>query len=93
MYHIEKLKQAGLIREEGAGYVADKVMLKNLVRFRSMLIPRYFFYFLFFTLGVVLELTFLRPPIVTREYFVAVAFTSTAAVAFGIEAYSHWRGI
>lgn len=93
LYHLEKLKEAGLIKEEGIGYVADKVLLRNLVRFRSTLIPRYFFYFLFFTLGTILELTLLRPPIVTREYFIAVMFTSAAAIAFGIETYSYWRGI
>jgi DNA-binding transcriptional ArsR family regulator len=93
VYHLEKLKEAGLIKEEGIGYVADKVLLRNLVRFRSTLIPRYFFYFLFFTLGTILELTLLRPPIVTREYLIAVMFTSAAAIAFGIETYSYWRGI
>jgi len=40
-----------------------------------------------------LELTLLRPPIVTREYLIAVMFTSAAAIAFGIETYSYWRGI
>jgi len=93
IYHLEKLKEAGLIKEEGMGYVADRVLLRNVVRFRSTLIPRYFFYFLFFTLGAILELTLLRPPVVTREYLIAVMFTSAAAIAFGIETYSHWRGI
>jgi len=93
IYHLEKLKEAGLIKEEGIGYVADKVLLRNLVRFRSTLIPRYFFYSLFFTLGTILELTLLRPPVITREYLIAVMFTSAAAIAFGIETYSHWRGI
>jgi len=93
LYHIEKLKEAGLIKEEGLGYVADKVLLRNLVRFRSTLIPRYFFYFLFFTLGTIFELTLLRPPIVTREYLIAVMFTSAAAIGFGVETYSHWHGI
>lgn len=93
LYHIEKLKEAGLIKEEGVGYVADKVLYRNLVRFRSTLIPRYFFYFLFFTLGTLLELTLLKPPIVTKEYLIAVIFTSAAAIAFGVETYFHWRGI
>ena len=93
LYRLKKLKEAGLIKEEDAGYIADRILLRNLVRFRSALIPRYFFYFLFFALGTILELTLLRPPIITREYLVAVIFTSTAAIAFGIETYSCWRGI
>lgn len=90
-YHIDKLKNEGLIKEEMGGYIADKVILKNLVRFRNMLIPRFFFYFLLFTLGFFVEITLLLPPIVTREYAVAVGFTLAAMVAFGVETYLNWR--
>ncbi len=90
-YHIDKLKNEGLIKEETGRYIADKVILKNLVRFRSMLIPRFFFYFLIFTFGSIVESTVLLPPIVTREYFVAVLFTLAAALAFGVETYRNWR--
>jgi predicted DNA-binding transcriptional regulator len=90
-YHIDKLKNEGLIKEEAGGYVADKVVLKNLLRFRNTLIPRFFFYFLVFTFGFVIELTLLLPPIVTREYTVAVGFTLAAAIAFGLETYRNWR--
>lgn len=93
LYHIEKLKNEGLVKEEAGGYVADRVLLAHLVRLKSVLIPRFFFYFLFFSLGAVLELTLFMPPIVTREYLVAVVFTVAAAVAFGLETYLHWRQI
>ncbi len=92
-YHLDKLKEEGLIKEEAGGYTADKVVLKNLVRFRDTLIPRFLFYFLFFTLGVVVELTVLLPPIITREYLVAVVFTLAAAIAFGVETYRQRKGI
>jgi hypothetical protein len=92
-YHIEKLKDEGLIKEEAGGYIADKIILKNLIRFRNMLIPRFFFYFLIFAFGSFLELTVLLPPIITREYLVAVSFTLVAAVAFGFETFRNWRGL
>lgn len=92
-YHLEKLKEEGLIKEETSGYIADKVVLKNLVRFRDMLIPRFFFYFLFFTLGFVVELTVFLPPIITKEYLVAIFFTLGAAIAFGVETYQQSKGI
>ena len=92
-YHIEKLKDDGLIKEEAGGYIADKIILKNLIRFRNMLIPRFFFYFLIFAFGSFLELTVLLPPIITREYLVAVAFTLVAAVTFGFETFRNWRGL
>jgi predicted DNA-binding transcriptional regulator len=90
-YHIDKLKNEGLIKEETSGYIADKVILKNLVRFRNMLIPSFFFYFLVFALGFILEITLLLPSIVTKEYAVAVGFTLAATVAFGVETYINWR--
>ena len=93
LYHVEKLKNEGLIKEELGGYVADKVLLTHLVRFRNMLIPRFFFYFLLFAFGSCLELTILLPPIITREYLVAVSFTLVAAVAFGFETFRNWRGL
>ena len=42
-YHLEKLKEEGLIKEEALGYVPDKIILKNLVRLKNSLIPRFFF--------------------------------------------------
>jgi DNA-binding transcriptional ArsR family regulator len=84
-YHLEKLKNEGLVKEEVGGYVADRIMLLNMVRFGGALVPRFFFYFLFFTLGAVLEVTLLMPHIVTREYFIAVLFTCAAAIGFGFE--------
>lgn len=93
LYHIEKLKENGLVKEEAMGYTADRVLLKNLVRLKNALIPRFFFYFLFFTLAIVIELALFLPHVVTREYFVAVVFTVSAAIAFGIETYLQWRRI
>lgn len=93
LYHLEKLKNERLIKEEAGGYVPDKIVLKQLIRLRSMLIPRFFFCFLIFTFGSVLELTILLPSVITREYLVAVAFTLAASTAFGIETYLNWRGV
>ena len=93
VYHLEKLKEKGLVREEARGYVADKVILKNMIRLRNSLIPRFFFYSLFFALGLVIELTILLPNLVTKEYFVAVMFTLLAAIGFGIETFLQWRRI
>ena len=93
IYHLEKLKEEGLIKEEGLGYVPDKVLLKNLIRFKNALIPRYFFYFLFFSMGLVIELTVFRPVIINKEYFIALTFTALATIVFAFEAHSNWRGL
>lgn len=93
IYHLEKLKEAGLVKEERMGYIADKVLLKNLIRLKSALIPRYFFYFLFFAFGLFLELTLFRPPIISKEYLIALLFTVSAVFVFSLETYSNWRGL
>jgi DNA-binding transcriptional ArsR family regulator len=84
LYHIEKLEEAGLIKKELDGYVADRIVLENLVRFRKFLIPRNFFYTVFFATSLVFLTFFLRPPILTREYVfsLGVIIIATATSAY-----------
>jgi repressor of nif and glnA expression len=79
LYHINKLDEAGLIRKELNGYVVDRVVLENLVRFRRILIPRNLFYMIFLISSLVMLAVFLRPPILTREYVFSLAVISIAA--------------
>ena len=78
LYHINKLEEAGLVRKELNGYVADRIVLRNLIRIRKVLIPRNFFYTVFFATSLVFLLILLRPPILTREYMFSLAVVSTA---------------
>jgi repressor of nif and glnA expression len=79
LYHINKLEEAGLIKKELNGYVVDRVVLENLVRFRRILIPRNLFYMIFLISSLVMLAVFLRPPILTREYVFSLAVISIAA--------------
>jgi len=90
VYHLEKLEQAGLIKKGVTGYIVDRVYLRNLVRLRRLLVPRYFFYALFFTLAVVVELLFLRPVVFSREYAFAFIVTCAAAVSYVYETVKAW---
>jgi DNA-binding MarR family transcriptional regulator len=81
LYHINKLEEAGLIKKELNGYVADRVILQNLVRLRRVLIPRNFFYMIFLLVSLVMLAVFLRPPTLTREYVFSLAVVAVAAVA------------
>ena len=81
LYHISKLEEAGLIKKELAGYVADRIVLENLVRFRRFLIPRNFFYTIFLVTSLIFMVVFLRPPILTREYVFALGVISFATAA------------
>ena len=80
LYHINKLEEAGLIKKELDGYVADRIILENLVRFRRILIPRNFFYMIFLITSLVMLAVLLRPPTLTREYVFSLAVITIAAV-------------
>jgi hypothetical protein len=79
LYHMNKLEEAGLIKKESNGYVADRVILENLIRFRRILIPRNFFYMIFLITSLIMLAVFLRPPIITRDYIFALVVISIAA--------------
>ena len=71
-YHIDKLLQAGLIKEQDKGYIADRIMFENMVRVRRTLIPFQTAYMAFFVVAFLILLTYLRPPEVTSTYFFAL---------------------
>lgn len=79
LYHMNKLEEAGLIKKELDGYVADRIILENLVRLRRILIPRSLFYAIFLVTSLVMLAVFLRPPALTREYVFSLAVISIAA--------------
>jgi DNA-binding Lrp family transcriptional regulator len=79
LYHMNKLEEAGLIKKELNGYVADRIILENLIRFRRILIPRNFFYTIFLLTSLVMLAVFLRPPTLSREYVFSLAVISVAA--------------
>jgi hypothetical protein len=81
LYHINKLEEAGLVKKELGGYVADKVILENLVRLRRVLIPRNFFYSVFLITSLVMLAVFLRPPTLTREYVFSLGVITVATAA------------
>lgn len=81
-YHLDKLEEAGLLKKTPEGYETNRVFLRNLIRFRRMLIPKYFFYAVFFTLALVVELTVFKPTVFSREYIFAVAITCAAALSY-----------
>jgi DNA-binding Lrp family transcriptional regulator len=78
LYHMNKLEEAGLIKKEANGYVADRVILENLIRFRRILIPRNFFYTVFFMASLLVLVVFMRPPTLSREYVFSLAVISIA---------------
>jgi len=68
-YHVKKLLESGLIREEQDGYEIDKVVFESIVRFKHLAIPYQLGYIAFFVASLVAMLTVLRPTSITSVYF------------------------
>ena len=89
-YHLTKLEEAGLLKKENGGYVIDKLVLEDCVKISRFLIPRFLFYAIFAVLLVVIELTLLKPAVITSFYFFATVGTLVCAVAFCYETARVW---
>jgi len=61
-YHLEKLEELGLVRKDQNGYVLTKEIkigaLSQVVKFGSLILPRYIFYTVFFSTMLICYLTF-----------------------------------
>lgn len=77
-YHIRKLLQMELIREDQGGYTVDKVIFDNIIRIRRISIPVQTAYVLFFGVTLLLMLFVFRPAVVTSAHFFAVVVNCSA---------------
>lgn len=82
LYHLNKLEEVGLLKKNRDGYVVNRVFLQNSIRLSRILVPRFFFYSIFFLTVLVLELTLFKPATVSREYLFGVAATCIAAALY-----------
>lgn len=77
-YHLNKLEEVGLVKKTSEGYVADRIVLHDSVRLKRVLVPRQFFYSLFFATMLVFQLTLFKPDLMSKYYFFAVTAICTA---------------
>jgi DNA-binding transcriptional ArsR family regulator len=90
VYHLSKLEDAGLLKRDKGDYLVNKVLLEHSIRISRFLIPRYLFYFVFAVSALIIELTFLRPPILTGGYVFSTIVTFICALAFSYETAKTW---
>lgn len=86
-YHLNKLEEAGLLKKGVDGYILERVVLQNSIRLRRLLIPRYFFYSMFFISALIIELTVLRPSVWRGDYVFGLAVSLVAALSFLYETF------
>src|SRR6266480_5099813 len=67
-YHIRKLLQLSLIREEQGGYVIERMVLQNIVMIGRMSFPVQTGYVAFFGVALLIMFVFLRPVTITSSY-------------------------
>jgi len=82
---LDKLEEAGLLKQTPDGYVVDKLVLENFVRLRQLLLPKYLFYFAAFATAVLIQITLFRPSQLTREYLFSTSMLAFAAAFFAYE--------
>ena len=90
-YHIKKLQRLGLVKEERAGYVVDRVVVENVVRIRRTSIPVQTAYVGFFGATLAILLTFLRPAAIDSLYFFAIIVNLSALLVSLYETNKTWR--
>ena len=89
-YHIQKLLEQGLVREEDGGYVVDKIVFENMIRVRRSVIPFQTTYLTLFLSTLVIMLTILRPAEISGVYLFALLVN---ALALGIFAYETLKSL
>lgn len=84
-YHIRKLVEEGLAREDAGGYVVDKIMFENMIRIRRSVIPFQTTYLTLFVATLVILLIFFRPPQISGVYVFAILINVLAVIVFTFE--------
>jgi DNA-binding transcriptional ArsR family regulator len=88
-YHVKKLLQSGLIREDQDGYVVDRNVWQNMIRMRRTVIPFQAFFVVLFAAAVAVMLTVLRTnPSEGYTFGLAVVL-----IALGLSLYETFRSV
>jgi Helix-turn-helix domain len=90
-YHIRKLVEQGLAREEAGGYIVDKIMFENMIRIRRSVIPFQTTYLTLFIATLLIMLVFFRPVELSGVYVFAVLVNVLAIVVFVFETFKALR--
>ena len=84
-YHIKKLLELKLVREEGDGYVVDKVVVDNVIRLRRTNIPFQSGFVAFFVVALLVMLTLFRPSSLSAAYLFALLVIAVGIVITSYE--------
>jgi hypothetical protein len=77
-YHLKKLLDLGLVREEQTGYIVEKVVVESVFRIRRTLIPFQFAYVVFFILTLIALIVIDWPLPLTSSNVLAIGVNISA---------------
>ena len=90
-YHLRKLVEEGLVKEESGGYIVDKVLFENMIRVRRSVIPLQTTFFVFFLVTLVLLVGFFLPPAISAQYLFSLGVNVAAISIFGFQSLRLYR--
>jgi DNA-binding transcriptional ArsR family regulator len=89
-YHLSKLEHVGLVKKERGDYVINKVLLDSCIKISRFIVPRYLFYCVLAVVVLLIQVTFLEPVFLYREYYFSVLATILFLVIFCYETAKVW---
>lgn len=90
-YHMRKLVEQGLAKEQDGGYIVDKVLFENMIRIRRSVIPfQTTFLALFLSTFAILLFAF-RPGVFSGLYIFALFINALAVGIFAYETIASFK--
>ena len=80
-----------MLKRENGAYTVSKFLLEYSIKVSRFLIPRYLFYAIFAVAVLIIELTIMKPPVITQEYAFSVLATAIFVALFIYETVKTWR--
>jgi hypothetical protein len=84
-YHLRKLVEEGLVKENSGGYIVDKVLFENMIRVRRSIIPLQTALFAIFFGTLIVSLIFFLPQTLSLGYVFSLGVNALAAGIFGFQ--------
>ena len=92
-YHLRKLVEEGLVKEESGGYTVDKVLFENMIRVPAIRHTAADSFLRIFLVTLVLEVCFFMPPALSAQYLFSLGVNIAAVAIFGFQSLQLYRRI
>ncbi|MCD6485597.1 MAG: ArsR family transcriptional regulator [Candidatus Odinarchaeota archaeon] len=95
-YHLSKLNELGVVsKTENDLYYASNLVkstyLVDFIKVKGLILPRFLFYSIFSTAGLIMLLTVFMPSTITSSFVFAVIIMALSTIFMWSETYRFWR--